>query len=42
MKDLPPLAGWPMQTSFVREPKSPFKKKRGSSRHSRKKLSKRK
>jgi hypothetical protein len=27
MKDLPPLAGWPTQTSFVKGPKEPLKKK---------------
>ncbi len=33
MKDLPPLAGWPGQTSLVYEPKRAHKKKKRS--HSR-------
>lgn len=28
MKDLPPLAGWPMQTSFVQMQKKQHKKRR--------------
>ena len=34
MKDLPPIAGWPTQTSFVYEPQEHPKKRR--SRHHKK------
>ena len=36
MKELPPLAGWPMQTSFVHEQKRTRKRRRTVSRHQKK------
>lgn len=36
MKDLPPLAGWPTQTSFVHERRRPPKKRHALSRHQKK------
>ncbi len=34
MKEIPPIAGWPTQTSFVREPKLPRKRHRSKKHHS--------
>ncbi len=39
MKDLPPLAGWPMQIKLVHFPRDPSKRKR---QHTHKKTPKRK
>lgn len=36
MKEIPPLAGWPMQVSLVREPKPTAEKKRKRLSHLRK------
>lgn len=33
MKDVPPLAGWPTQTCFVREQKKEQRKRSRSSHH---------
>lgn len=40
MKELPPLAGWPTQTAFVRSPKGLVKKRHAQ--HSKRKHSARK
>lgn len=36
MKEIPPLAGWPTQTSFVRETRSLKKKRRPKKYHPKK------
>jgi hypothetical protein len=34
MKEIPPITGWPSQTSFVRQPQTPRKKRRSKKDHS--------